>query len=98
HPPVAGHEDRPAVHLPAVVAGAAPVRVGRVRVALPGAAGSHAEPVLAELADLADTALTGTRRPLSRRASKSARRVTGNTRRALPVSRPGGRREPQGRP
>ena len=51
---LAGHEDRPALHLPAVLAGRAPVRLGRLRVALPGAARPDAEPLLAELADLAD--------------------------------------------
>ena len=51
---LAGHEDRPAVHLPALVAGGAPVRLGGLRVALPGPARADTEPRLAELAHLAD--------------------------------------------
>src|SRR5699024_1031670 len=36
-----GHEDRAAVHVPAVVVGRAPLRIGGLRVALPGTTGAH---------------------------------------------------------
>jgi hypothetical protein len=43
---LARHEDRPVVHLPAVVAGRASVRFGRLRLPLPGPARAYAEPVI----------------------------------------------------
>src|SRR5690606_32652704 len=46
---VPGDEDRAAVHVPADLAGRAPLRVGPVRVALPGAAGADADAGLPEL-------------------------------------------------
>ena len=46
---VAGHEDRPAVLLPALVAVGAPVRIGPVRLPLPGSARPDGVPLLEEL-------------------------------------------------
>ena len=56
---VARHEDRPAVPVPALERGRAPVRVGAVRLALPGSARTDPEPVLPELPPLADQLVSG---------------------------------------
>ena len=46
---LAGHEDRPAVHVPAQLAGRVPVRQRALRLPLPGAARADRLPVLPEL-------------------------------------------------
>ncbi len=48
-----GHEDRPAVPVPALEPGRAPVRISRLRLALPGPAGPDAEPLVRQLPHLA---------------------------------------------
>ncbi|CAA9366982.1 MAG: Deoxycytidine triphosphate deaminase (dUMP-forming), partial [uncultured Nocardioidaceae bacterium] len=46
---VAGHEDRPALLLPAVLTCRASLRLGEVRLPLPGAARAHTLPLVTEL-------------------------------------------------
>src|SRR5690606_9567659 len=67
---LAGDEDRPAVLLPAHLAGRARLRLGPVRLALPGSAGTDAEPVAPELPPHQD--LT----PAAGRADQSSARKT----------------------
>ena len=57
---LARHEDRPALHLPPVVAGGAPIRSGRVRLPLPGPARPDRQPLVPQLAGLADNQLKPT--------------------------------------
>ena len=60
-----GHEDRPAVLLPALLAGRAPLRLGEVRLALPGPARPHAVALLRELPPHPDLTAPGDRRAAS---------------------------------
>ena len=70
--PLAGHEDRAALHLPALLAGRAPVRLGGLRLALPGPAGADPSRVLAALAHLADPLSARPREPQTTRARRDA--------------------------